>query len=101
MIASRLYSHVCILDAGSIKCHLRGNEDVGQADVPEGNFTQVEVGADFTCALHDNGNVQCWGGINDYGKEITLKLQHLVILSVLWIILAMFIVMERMEQKFR
>ena len=64
MIAARLYSHVCVLDAGSIKCHLRGNEDVGQIDIPEGVFTQVEVGDDFTCALHDNDDVQCWGSIN-------------------------------------
>ena len=65
MIAARLYSHVCILDTGNITCHLRENEDVGQTDVPEGSFTQVVVGDDFTCALHDIGNIECWGSIEE------------------------------------
>ena len=40
--------------------------------VPGGRFTQVSAGNDHTCALRDDGVVECWGD-NGFGKAPSTK----------------------------
>ena len=58
---------VCVYGSFSDGCN--GNFAVpqsGQAVNPtSGNFTQVSVGKAHTCALHENGQVYCWGDNSD------------------------------------
>jgi alpha-tubulin suppressor-like RCC1 family protein len=57
----------CVYGSFSDGCN--GNFAVpqsGQAVNPtSGNFTQVSVGKAHTCALHENGEVYCWGDNSD------------------------------------
>jgi alpha-tubulin suppressor-like RCC1 family protein len=84
-------SHSCALfDDGSLKCW--GLNNVGQLGTGDtndittpssgksvalgGKATQIEVSADFSCALLDTGNVRCWGqnrvGQLGYGNTNTI-----------------------------
>lgn len=78
-------SHTCaLLDTGRVRCWGRGDkgqlgygntQTIGDDEHPEalptvkigGTVTQVAAGADFTCALIDDGTVRCWGN-NDRGQ---------------------------------
>lgn len=69
------YSHSCaLLQGGSVKCWGKGqygqlgngNEDEEDSFVPVDvvgitSATSVRAGEDHTCALIDDGTVQCWG----------------------------------------
>src|SRR5699024_5391733 len=45
-----------------IHCWGESDDDrLGAPTAEEGPFLAVRAGADFTCALHQNGTVQCWG----------------------------------------
>lgn len=56
--------HVCGLRAeGTINCW--GKNDHGQAEEPDGLFTQVTLGSAHTCALKTDGKALCWG----YGED--------------------------------
>lgn len=55
----------CMLNGGVLDCW--GRNDAGQADVPQevANVTDVDVGANFGCAIHSNNQLTCWGDSND------------------------------------
>ena len=69
------FSHTCaIRESGEIECWGRNNvwflneetqvaEAVytGQLDAPAGPFTAVSAGAEHTCALREDGAIECWG----------------------------------------
>ena len=76
------FGHSCAIRAGSgaIVCwgsntrHIRNEETeeweeiyVGQADAPAGSFSAVSAGSRHTCAIRENGAIECWG-LNDYGQ---------------------------------
>ena len=53
--------HVCgaELEGGTIGCW--GNNDAGQSDAPEGEFTNVAAGSYHSCGVRSDGTVECWG----------------------------------------
>ncbi len=52
------YAHACGIADGALRCWGK------LADVPPegGGWTQVASGHGFSCALHEDGSVACWGG---------------------------------------
>ena len=67
------YDHVPPDDSGHT-CGLRpdrsvvcwGNNQHGQTDAPEGDFTAISAGAYYSCGLRPDGSVVCWG--NRFGR---------------------------------
>ena len=55
--------HVCLLrDNGSVHC--TGNNSHGQASPPaSGQYTYVDNGDTYSCALRTDGAVVCWGSV--------------------------------------
>ena len=50
-----------------------GNENLyGELDAPEGPFVAIESGEYHSCALQDNGSVECWGR-NDVGQSDAIE----------------------------
>ena len=38
------------------------NNDRGELEPPDGRFTAVAAGADYSCGLEETGTIRCWGG---------------------------------------
>lgn len=59
--------HTCALkEDGTITCW--GYNFYGQANSPEGTFTQVSAGYEHTCALKESGEIECWGN-DEHGQS--------------------------------
>jgi hypothetical protein len=52
--------HACGIDGdGAIQCW--GDDDHGQLAAPDGRFTALSAGREFTCAIDENAELHCWG----------------------------------------
>jgi hypothetical protein len=60
--------HTCGLTFGDNRVLCWGQNDYGQANSPQGVFTQVDVGSTYTCAVRSTGTVGCWG--SNFAGEI-------------------------------
>ena len=59
-------AHWCWLKSdGTIRCS--GDNDLGQADAPSGQFTAVSAGFSHSCGIRTNGTITCWGS-NWFGQ---------------------------------
>lgn len=60
------HRHACALtDENQVVCW--GLNNVGQIDVPDGQYQSVSAGVWHTCAVTTNGEVRCWGA-NAWGQ---------------------------------
>lgn len=58
--ASIAPGHGCaIREDGTARCW--GDNGVGQANAPSGQFVEIAVAASYSCGLTDAGALQCWG----------------------------------------
>ena len=39
-----------------------GGEEYGKTVPPEGEFTSVSAGEDYSCGVRTDGSIECWGG---------------------------------------
>ena len=60
-------SHSCALRTdNTITCW--GNNEDGQTDAPDGQYTAITAGISHSCALRTDNTITCWGW-NDYGAD--------------------------------
>ena len=58
--------HSCAIEhSGAAACW--GNNDHGQTDAPNGQFTAISAGGNHTCAIAGDGAAACWG--NNYHSQ--------------------------------
>ena len=65
--STALYSDVSVHDTHSCGLHTDGaitcwgDNAIGQAEAPDGQFSAVSAGIHHTCAVRTNGTITCWG----------------------------------------
>ena len=77
--------HVCALDlSGSIVCARMGThfgdswEDYQcMLNVPDGEFTKVDVGEFHACGLRNDRSVVCWGGVKDKNGSCDMPVDNM------------------------
>ncbi len=69
--------HSCAIRAGqTIECW--GFNNAGQADPPDGQYTDIAIGDIHSCAIRTDQTITCWGSDND-GRTDAPKGQHTAI----------------------
>lgn len=68
------YDHACgIKTDGAVVCwgsNKLGDEYIGKADPPAGDFTSVSAGAFHTCGVRTDGALACWGANHLDGEYV-------------------------------
>lgn len=64
-------SHACgINNSGIVIC--RGDNSNGQLNIPSGDYRDLALGENHTCAIRrSNGAVVCWGGNGEFSSVVT------------------------------